>query len=146
MQLSRLFLPLLLAGSLLLAFSNPSDKGQFVVFMSRKATNLMCESPSARRCENLCTVARPATFQATRGIFSLYTQKPKNYLLFTTFRSDLPGLEVRAVGIANTYLLAPVDVDALRFCELTGELFDQGRQSLRRHWQDLRLEEEVICL
>jgi len=146
MQLSRLFLPLLLAGSFLLALSNPSDKGQFVVFMSRKATNIMCDAPSAELCENLCTAARPVTFQATRGIFNLYTQKPKNYLLFTTFRSELPGLEVRAVGIANTYLLAPVDVDVLRLCELAGELLDQGRQSLQRHWQDLSWEEEVICL
>lgn len=146
MKYSPFLIGLSISIFLFLAHGNPNDKGRFVRFISQKVTNIMCDSASADLCANLCTAAQPLTVQATRGVFTLYTQKPRNYLLFTTFRAELPGLEIRAIGIANTYLVAPVDVDVLQLCDLTGLLFNQDWQSLQRHWEELDFGEEVICL
>lgn len=121
MKTSHILTVLSVAGLLLLAHNNPRDRGPYVAFLSEQATSLMCNGTPGELCADLCTMFQPVASQVTRGVLTLYTEQPSDYVVFTVFRTNLPGQRIYGIGIANTYLLAPIDTESLQLCELLSQ-------------------------
>jgi hypothetical protein len=145
MKISHTLTALVVSGLLLLAHSNPRDRGPYVAFLSEQATSLMCNGTPGELCEDLCTMLQPVASQVTRGILTLYTEPPSDYLVFTVFRTNLPGQQIYGIGIANTYLLAPVDTGSLQLCELLSQLSDQREAESLEVAQHSSILGESIC-
>ena len=145
MKISYTLTALSVSGLLFLAHSNPRDRGPYVAFLSEQATSLMCSGTPGELCEDLCTMLQPVASQVTRGILTLYTEPPSDYLVFTVFRTNLPGQQIYGIGIANTYLLTPVDTRSLQLCELLSQPSDQREAESLEVAQRLPVLRESIC-
>jgi hypothetical protein len=125
MKISHTLTALVVSGLLLLAHSNPRDRGPYVAFLSEQATSLMCNGTPGELCEDLCTMLQPVASQVTRGILTLYTEPPSDYLVFTVF----PYKSSRPTDLWNWHrqyvFTGPVDTGSLQLCELLSQLSDQ---------------------
>jgi Domain of unknown function (DUF4359) len=79
--------------------TNPRDKEIYLDHVAHQVAETPCndESFGLQACEALF----PLTIPAMKGIFSLYTEPPKNYVFCTTYTTNLPSREIYGIGIAG---------------------------------------------
>lgn len=102
----------------LLVYTNPRRKQDYVDFVADNAQRLFCQQSQAGNCERICEAFSPITAQIFRGVIYLYTDRPKNYWLFSVFTSKLPGFEIHAIGIGDRYFVWPINATPPQICQL----------------------------
>ncbi|MGF1515384.1 MAG: hypothetical protein ACFB5Z_17025 [Elainellaceae cyanobacterium] len=96
----------LLAGStVFLIQTNPQQKVDYIADASRRASGLLCEC-SQGDFESICETLSPLIDVSIKGAFHVYTEKPKNFGLFSLFVTQFPGLEIYSVGIGGQFFYA----------------------------------------
>lgn len=114
------FLTVVVAGIVLggLAYTNPRTLGPYVEAVAQHGAGNLCEQPGDLGCEMACEAVAPVTQRLMQGALYLYTEKPQNFGVLTLYRTRLPGLEIRGVGLGGEVLVWPPGALPVNLCEV----------------------------
>lgn len=118
MRRLRLSLLISLACISFLTHTNPKDKDKYTSFLSDEISDLVCERAHDIQCNLICVSAKPVIYKVLKILIDVYTEDPNNYLLFTVFHSDIPGVKISAIGIGGRYFFIRSDVLMIDICKL----------------------------
>lgn len=101
-----------------LAYTNPRTLGPYVEAVVNHGAGTLCEQPGELGCEVACEAMAPVTKGLMQGALYLYTEKPQNFGVLTLYRTRLPGLEIRGVGLGGEVLVWPPGALPVNLCEV----------------------------
>ncbi|NMF83953.1 DUF4359 domain-containing protein [Nodosilinea sp. P-1105] len=117
-----LFSVLCLASALLVQ-TNPSQKSGYLDAATTLVQETCCRQGAvALVCDRAqpsltCGSFRPLARQMVRQVLNFYTPAPRNYLLFTVYRTELPEGNIHALGIAGHHLFWPLSPELSQACQ-----------------------------
>ena len=127
------FLSVVVAGIVLggLAYTNPRTLGPYVEAVAQHGAGNLCEQSGELGCEVACEAMAPVTKGLMQGALYLYTEKPQNLGVLTLYRTRLPGLEIRGVGLGGEVLVWPLGSLPVNLCGVVSspDFLGQGTYS-----------------
>lgn len=114
-----------------LAYTNPRTLGPYVEAVVQYGAGNLCEQPEEMGCEVACEAVAPVTKGLMQGALYLYTEKPQNFGVLTLYRTRLPGLEIRGVGLGGEVFVWPPGVLPVNLCEVVSspDFLERGTYS-----------------
>lgn len=101
--MNKLLLVPICAFGIALIHANPQNKGDYLDHLTYQLQEKLCDDNSSTI--EICEVLSPVTEPVIKGLLNVYTESPKNYLLFTLYRTDLPCYEIRGVGVGGKFFV-----------------------------------------
>jgi hypothetical protein len=108
---------------LVLARTNPRQKGRYVNQVARNFQAICCEASTDPSQVSLCERLWPITTPVLQGVLHLYTDPPEDYILFTRYTTRLPGYTVYGLGIGGQFIVWPREPLTDNACEILRDTF-----------------------
>jgi Domain of unknown function (DUF4359) len=105
---------------LVLALTNPKQKGHYVSHVAHDFQLLCCQGVSGLAKLN-CQRGRPIMVPLVKGVIYAYTDEPQNFVLFTWYTTYLPGQTIYGLGIGGKFIIWPHQPIADNACGLLHE-------------------------
>jgi len=83
--------------------TNPSSKQDYFDHVSRQSKVTLCEYDLSKIRGHEAVL--PFAAWVIKGGFEFYTEPAKNYLLFTAYKTHLPGCKVHGIGVAGQFFV-----------------------------------------
>lgn len=114
-KMSFLFVSCLLG--LVLAGTNPKDKGNYTSYVAEEFQSLCCRvAPEAAM--GTCKKLRPLTTQVVKRVLSVYTDIPRDYVFLTRYTTHLPGYTVYGIGLGGQFVVWPQKLSDGSACDI----------------------------
>lgn len=102
--------------STVLMQTNPRQKSGYLN-VATPLVQTQCCAQTWGRDGATCRTLKPFMQPLIRKMLDLYTQAPRNYILFTVYSTRLPWTDIHAVGIAGQYLFWSPNLALSHTCE-----------------------------